>query len=65
MPDFLVYVGDSSDPMDQSVRIVEAADMDEVKLLYPCAVAIGIVEDRQIESGLNVPALKRGFIRIM
>lgn len=65
MPDFLVYVGDSSDPMDQSVRIVEAADMDEVKALYPCAVAIGIVEDRQIDNGLNVPALKRGFVRIM
>lgn len=65
MPDFLIYVGTSSDPLDQSVRIVEAADMDEAKRLYPDAIAIGVVEDRQIDNGLNVPALKRGFVRIM
>ena len=65
MPDFLVYVGSSSDPSDQSVRAVTAADMDEVRKMYPDAVAIGVVEDRQVESGLNLPALKRGFVRIM
>jgi hypothetical protein len=65
MASFIVYVGSSSDPHDQSMRVVEAADMDEARRLYPDAIAVGVVEDRQIDNGLNITALKRGFVRVM
>lgn len=56
----LIYEGDMSDPMGQTVRLVEEKSLKAARKKYPHA-AVGRFERPRLQGGPDLEALKQGI----